>query len=774
MSRMMRLLFVLFALGALFSPVAVSAAPDNPVAAYRRIDYKPGGLGPVPRASPHAAADSVATGPAEAAPVDGWSRLAFQSIRGGNWDIFSMRADGSDLRQLTSSPAADGRPRQSHTDGTVAFVSDRTGDFEIFTMASDGSNVRQLTYSPGEDNYPTWSPDGKLIAFASQRSGNWDIFVMNADGSNLVALVTGPTDDYGPVWSPDGKSIAWIRANEQKGCLWAASPDGSSLRAISSCQLYLADLAWSPDSQRIAFDFSWQPDGHTDIGFVLADGTTPSPIFLHETQSALTDASMGGYAPDGSRYVFSLIKYVVIDNDVLIESTSIATKTAWSPYAPPVVLPGSGFDLNPDWQRTDFTAPTSRLYPPAVYGYNEGQGLRLTWSGSDAGGSGVAYYNFQYKVDTGPWIAWPSQLTEAAVQLGWQTPGATLSFRVQAVDAAGNLEAWPNSPTGDGQTRFYKDRYYGFVLDSRQMPIPGARIEGYADPSIPFESGADGSYSAYSFDGFAFLRATHPAYGTLPDSHHYNTTALRWDMVLPAKVNAVTNGGFEDGMNGWQPIGTEPVTPNPGLSHSGYGSVGLARLRTAGTAGVSQTITVPPTAGRPTLSLAVLPDSEQVSRDVLHASVTAQGGADSDLSLNWGDQADGWTYAWADLSAWGGQTVALTISVALKGGEPGGVIVDEVAVGEWHTPRIVAVDGPAGVTGTVTVKGENFEPGAVVRIADTPLVTTFVDTNTLTAELAGVQPGLRALWVANPRGEEALAYLRVGNPVFMPFTSKGE
>jgi dipeptidyl aminopeptidase/acylaminoacyl peptidase len=65
--------------------------------------------------------------------------------------------------------------------GRVAFVSSRDGDDEIFTMNADGSDVRQLTANAAADTRPDWSPDGTKIVFESNRDGNSEIYVMNAD-----------------------------------------------------------------------------------------------------------------------------------------------------------------------------------------------------------------------------------------------------------------------------------------------------------------------------------------------------------------------------------------------------------------------------------------------------------------------------------------------------------------------------------------------------------------------------------------------------------------
>ena len=51
----------------------------------------------------------------------------------------------------------------------ITFDTDRDGDFEIYTMNDDGSNISRLTNSMEDDIYPSWSWDGSRIAFTSYR-----------------------------------------------------------------------------------------------------------------------------------------------------------------------------------------------------------------------------------------------------------------------------------------------------------------------------------------------------------------------------------------------------------------------------------------------------------------------------------------------------------------------------------------------------------------------------------------------------------------------------
>src|SRR5215204_6153856 len=94
--------------------------------------------------------------------------------------------------------------------GKIAFQSDRGGSYEIYTMNRNGNKIDKLTTNTTEDEDPAFSPNGKRIVFRSNRDGNSDIYKMNADRTKrarVVRLTTNPADDEDPAFSPDGKKI---------------------------------------------------------------------------------------------------------------------------------------------------------------------------------------------------------------------------------------------------------------------------------------------------------------------------------------------------------------------------------------------------------------------------------------------------------------------------------------------------------------------------------------------------------------------------------------
>ena len=117
-----------------------------------------------------------------------------------------MNSDGTDDRPLTSGQY-DAAPEFSPDGSRIVFSSDRSGTDDIYSMAADGTDVRRLTVNPAAEMAPTFSPDGSRIAFSSRRSGRTDddIYTVAADGSGIKRLATGPDDDSGAAFSPDGQ-----------------------------------------------------------------------------------------------------------------------------------------------------------------------------------------------------------------------------------------------------------------------------------------------------------------------------------------------------------------------------------------------------------------------------------------------------------------------------------------------------------------------------------------------------------------------------------------
>ncbi|HEX7276800.1 MAG TPA: hypothetical protein VF244_05440, partial [Acidimicrobiales bacterium] len=94
-------------------------------------------------------------------------------------------------------PAQDARPSWGTTN-RIAFESDRVADYDVWVMSDNGSGVRQLTDTNDYDGAPAWSEDAADLAFESARDGQRRIWTMAANG-----------DDETEVTEDNGSSPGW-------------------------------------------------------------------------------------------------------------------------------------------------------------------------------------------------------------------------------------------------------------------------------------------------------------------------------------------------------------------------------------------------------------------------------------------------------------------------------------------------------------------------------------------------------------------------------------
>ena len=202
------------------------------------------------------AAGAIAVAPAHATFPGKDGKIAFQSNRDGNFEIYSMNPNGTSQTRLTTNSASDTLPSWSPDGTKIAFTSARDGNLEIYTMNADGSGQTRITNNPAFDEFPGWSPDGTKIVFDSGRDDpSGEIYTMNANGTNVVRLTNDPGFDFAAVWSPDGTKIAW---NASRGGaqleIHTMNVNGTSQTNITNNAARDEYPDWSPDGGKIIFD----------------------------------------------------------------------------------------------------------------------------------------------------------------------------------------------------------------------------------------------------------------------------------------------------------------------------------------------------------------------------------------------------------------------------------------------------------------------------------------------------------------------------------------
>jgi Tol biopolymer transport system component len=170
---------------------------------------------------------------AEATVSPDGSTIVFTSMRDGDLDIYTMKVDGSDVRRLTTTVGYDGGAFFSPDGRSIVYrawhpttpeeIADyralladglvRPSRMEVFVMKSDGTDQRQVTRLGGANFAPYFHPDGGRIIFASNhtdpRSRNFDLYLVGIDGTDLTPVTTSPEFDGFPMFSRDGTKLVF-------------------------------------------------------------------------------------------------------------------------------------------------------------------------------------------------------------------------------------------------------------------------------------------------------------------------------------------------------------------------------------------------------------------------------------------------------------------------------------------------------------------------------------------------------------------------------------
>lgn len=252
-------------------------------------------------------ATHVAEGPSQlissthqqAAPAysrDG-SRIAFQSDRSGDWEIWTCARDGSDPVQLTHfrGPLA-GTPRWSPDGKEILFDSRASGTSQIYTIPAAGGEPRRLTNDHEGSEVPSWSRDGHWIYYSAIKNGGANVWKTPAQGGTPQ-----PVTSNGGIYAAesfDGKYIYFSR-NAQDATIWRVPVEGGAEELVNG-----APKPFDPSHWVLTASGIYIIDAAGDLVLFEVDKQRSTTVF-HD-QRFITDWSMA-VSPDGREVLWAQI-----------------------------------------------------------------------------------------------------------------------------------------------------------------------------------------------------------------------------------------------------------------------------------------------------------------------------------------------------------------------------------------------------------------------------------------------------------------------------------
>jgi len=264
--------------------------------------------------------DAHDIGTLEWSPVGDRMVFSAQIAESDNFQLYSIRSDGSQLQRLTNDEQGGIFPTWSPDGEKIVYlVSNSTDNHTLILMINpDGSDQKLLTkaqflsmpsFSPdreiiifttmggstiniknletGEDasiseeahavlSWPMWSPDGKWIAYTVHSKLRGEIHLIDPTDRTIVELTDMSQEDRMLAWSPDSKTIAFRRSKppeETIGEIYLIDVDGENLRQLTDTPFDELECLWSPNGDQIAITLSDPMPPFWDIYIIKIDGS---------------------------------------------------------------------------------------------------------------------------------------------------------------------------------------------------------------------------------------------------------------------------------------------------------------------------------------------------------------------------------------------------------------------------------------------------------------------------------------------------------------------
>jgi TolB protein len=193
------------------------------------------------------------------------------------YDIYLATDSGEIVKKLTDAPGYDAEATVNWKTDRIIYTSLASGDLDLWTMRPDGSDKKQITRTLGYDGGPVFSRDGKKIVWRAHHPSTpettkkyqdllaanltapmkMELWTADADGSHARQITDYGCASFAPSFTPDGKKI--IFASNKHACdsrkfeLYMTNADGTGLEQITNFGGFTSFPEFSPDGRKLVF-----------------------------------------------------------------------------------------------------------------------------------------------------------------------------------------------------------------------------------------------------------------------------------------------------------------------------------------------------------------------------------------------------------------------------------------------------------------------------------------------------------------------------------------
>lgn len=232
--------------------------------------------------------------------------IAFQADTGDGNQLYTVRANGHGLRQITHVNGEATTPDWSPNGRWIAFS---LNECTVARIHPDGTGMRTVpSQTPGGcETDPAFTPDGHHLIFERFDPATDDdaIWIMRLNGEGRHRLGTGPGGAATPEISPDGQTVTFLSFTPgDMTAIFAVDIHGGPVSQVTPTLWGIAfKHDWAPDGSRlVTSDNADDLDRPTNVVTIRPDGT--GLLYLTDLQTPDQRAFAGTYSPDGRWIVF--------------------------------------------------------------------------------------------------------------------------------------------------------------------------------------------------------------------------------------------------------------------------------------------------------------------------------------------------------------------------------------------------------------------------------------------------------------------------------------